>query len=205
MVHQILKKLEPYNVILQFAEGNPVVSLQLPPKWLIQKNNIIKSAKHPHNKNTTLFFSEDKKSSFDDIINMVSQIIIYNLEQEQKEKLFKEKTKELVGFFTENTLGDLESLEFTIGGTNQHFGQTISPNELIVKEIVPQPKIEVGPKVVDEVQPKIEDEPIPNLREKAKENIKKKNITIPEDILVQTECTCGPDDICPICASSKGF
>ena len=50
----------------------------------------------------------------DKLFNNLKNIIKYNKEREEKEKLFEEKVKELKSFFDKSNLTDLKSLEFQV-------------------------------------------------------------------------------------------
>jgi len=50
----------------------------------------------------------------DKLLNNLKNIIKYNKEREEKERLFEEKVKELKSFFDKSNLTDLKSLEFQV-------------------------------------------------------------------------------------------
>jgi hypothetical protein len=213
MIHNTLKKLEKYKVILQFADGNPVIDITFPKKWKVKTdsgNQIIKTIKHPNKLGAYLFFTEEKNMGFDELLTQIETIINYNIDQEKKELLFKQKTRELVEFFTNNSLETLELLEFTTP-EQPFFTQTEKVIDVIKNETLTEEKQEITPleekpKIVDIVQDMSDESNKDFVRNKPIRNVEKKHQKVVlEEFPVADTCNCGPDDVCPICAESKGF
>ena len=223
-IDEILSELRPFVTGIRFIESIPVVDTNFKENWVIPKSKIINFERGSKNKNYYMFYTEKEGIGINEIIEYIRTIIKINIERELKVKLLKEKIVELKELFKTNNLGDLHNLRFIIGEpdiTNQMIKEDdlidefiddnaliteIQPQPIIEKKMVEQPK-EIKPKVgepeyVKEIEGEFTKIVLPNIELPPK----KKEMVIDDGIpQVPQECTCGADDICPVCAPNKGF
>lgn len=62
--------------------------------------------------NSVVFFSKDKSVDIDEIIDEIGKVIRYNLDEEKKQALFKEKIDELKNIFSSSSYDKLVDLNF---------------------------------------------------------------------------------------------
>jgi ATP-dependent Lon protease len=92
--------------------------MTFPNTWSILKNHtkdieVIKSD-GDENKVVISFVTPFKEESIDKIEDSIKNIVKYNIEREEKEKLFKNKVQELKSIFENQKLDNLKSLKFDI-------------------------------------------------------------------------------------------
>lgn len=116
MIQNKLDSLSPYFKGIKVAENYRVVEFILKKSWSLEENEEIqvnqKETKEGSSVLFTLFYSETK--TFDEIIDFVEDNVIkYNLEVEEKERLLKAKVEELKRVFELKSLDELNHLKFT--------------------------------------------------------------------------------------------
>jgi uncharacterized Zn finger protein len=116
MIQNKLDSLSPYFKGIKVAENYRVVEFILKKSWSLEENEEIqvnqKETKESSGVLFTLFYSETK--TFDEIIDFVEDNVIkYNLEVEEKERLLKAKVEELKRVFELKSLDELNHLKFT--------------------------------------------------------------------------------------------
>jgi hypothetical protein len=104
-----IRKLENYiSVDVKFPN-----TWKLPKKYVDEKTIIEQKSNEPEFRFfsfATLF----EKEPIDVLFSNLKNIIKYNKEREEKERLFEDKVKELKYFFEKSNLNDLKALEFQI-------------------------------------------------------------------------------------------
>ena len=219
-----LDKLKSFDLILQYVDGFPTIVVTLPERWVVENMvEDIEVVKHTQKPHSFIFYSNNL--GFNQIIDSIDLIVEYNYEQEAKEKLFQKATTDLVTFFTEHTLKELETLQFTVSDqpklvfTKPNTTKFIGSDKKITpppKEIIkPEPtKVEVKETPLPTQQSEVKKNTINSelqgeidLISKAKETLAKRKKDDPpfEDFKSPDTCNCGPDDFCPVCANEKGF
>jgi len=89
-----------------------------PNTWSILKNHtkdieVIKN-ESDENKVVISFVTPFEEESIDNVEDSIKNIVKYNIEREEKEKLFKNKVQELKSIFESQKLDSLKSLKFDI-------------------------------------------------------------------------------------------
>jgi hypothetical protein len=87
--------------------------------WSILKEHtkeieVIKNSSQEENKVVVSFVTPYNEDGINKIENSVNSIIKYNIEKEEKEKLFRSKVQELKNIFENKKLDSLKSLKFDI-------------------------------------------------------------------------------------------
>jgi len=89
-----------------------------PNTWSILKNHTkdIEVIKNDSDENKVVisFVTPFEEESIDNIEDSIKNIVKYNIEREEKEKLFKNKVQELKSIFENQKLDSLKSLKFDI-------------------------------------------------------------------------------------------
>jgi hypothetical protein len=118
-LYEQLNEIFPYLISIRKLETYVSIDVELPTTWKLPKKYVDekmvveqKSAK-PEFRCFSFATSFDEET-LDKLFNNLKNIIKYNKEREEKEKLFEEKVKELKSFFDKSNLTDLKSLEFQV-------------------------------------------------------------------------------------------
>jgi len=106
---QSVRKLKTYlSFDIEFPE-----SWKLPKKY-VNEEKIVENEKSKQGYRFFSFVSEFDEKSVDEIISNIKNIISYNKEREEKERLFQLKVDELKKMFEKENLGNLQALKFEI-------------------------------------------------------------------------------------------
>lgn len=104
-----IRKLEAYvSVDVEFP-----ISWKLPKKYVDEKMIVEQKTDKPDIRCFSFAVSFEEENLMKLFFNL-KNIIRYNLEREEKERLFEEKIKELKQFFDKSDLTSLKNLEFQI-------------------------------------------------------------------------------------------
>lgn len=106
---QSIRRLEDY---LSFDVSFPK-TWKLPKKYVPEDRVLEQESKVPNNRLFS-FVSNIDESSIEGTSNNITNIINYNLEREEKERLFTSKVDELKLLFEKNSLKNLKTLTFEI-------------------------------------------------------------------------------------------
>jgi hypothetical protein len=106
---QSIRRLEEY---LSFDVSFPK-TWKLPKKYVPEDRVLEQESKIPNNRLFS-FVSNIDEASIETTSNNITNIINYNLEREEKERLFQVKVEELKTLFEKNSLKNLKSLNFEI-------------------------------------------------------------------------------------------
>jgi len=140
MIQGKIDKLKPYFRGLKVADNYRIVEFNLKNTWVIEKSDSIelqqKKIKESDNVLYSMFYSE--KKSFDDILDYVeNEVIRYNLDLEEKERLLMMKVEELKRVFENKDLDELNNLKFTTEDNSLKLGSKKTPKPTpsqIIKE-----------------------------------------------------------------------
>jgi len=142
MIQEKINKLKPYFKGLKVADNYRIVEFNLKDTWVIEKSDYIdlqqKKIKESNNILYSMFYSE--KKSFDDILDYVeNEVIRYNLDLEEKERLLMMKVEELKRVFENKDLDELNNLKFTTEDNTLKLGskktqKSTPPPSRLVKE-----------------------------------------------------------------------
>jgi hypothetical protein len=106
---QSVRKLKTYlSFDIEFPE-----SWKLPKKY-VNEEKVVENEKSKQGFRFFSFVSEFDENSVDEIISNIKNIIAYNKEREEKERLFQLKVDELKKMFEKEKLGNLQALKFEI-------------------------------------------------------------------------------------------
>ena len=106
---QSVRKIEKY---LSFDISFPT-SWKLPKKYVQEDKVMEQENKIPGNR-TFSFVAEINESDVEQVTENLQNIIKYNLEREEKDRLFQNKVDELKSIFEKQNLGNLQALKFEI-------------------------------------------------------------------------------------------
>lgn len=106
---QSVRKLKNY---LSFDVSFPE-SWKLPKKY-VEEDKILQQESQITGEKLFSFVSEFNEDEVEKISNNIKSIINYNLEREEKERLFQVKVDELKNVFEKQTLSNLKNLKFDI-------------------------------------------------------------------------------------------
>ena len=84
------------------------------PKKYVQEDKVLEQESTIENHRLISFITEIKEEEVEKLTSNVQQIINYNIEREEKEKLLETKVNELKVLFEKNSLNSLKNLKFEI-------------------------------------------------------------------------------------------
>jgi predicted nuclease of predicted toxin-antitoxin system len=110
-----IKHLKSVRVIKDYISFDMI----FPNTWTILKEHtkdieIIKNNSQEDNKVVISFVTPFNENSINNVETSVNSIIKFNVEKEEKERLFKSKVQELRSIFEKQKLDNLKSLKFDI-------------------------------------------------------------------------------------------
>lgn len=150
-IQEKLESLQPYVVGIRFISGYQVVEAQFEKNWSLIRDDNFKIIPDEQD-NTHLYFVPNAEGiTIDDTLEHVGRIINHNIEQQKKHELLKAKVAELKEVFQNNSLQDLQKLEFKVGGgedfedlvgdQNEIAGENeLSPDQLASETTNEEPK-----------------------------------------------------------------
>lgn len=104
-----IRKLENYvSIDVEFP-----TTWKLPKKYVDEKTVLEQKSQKPDFRCFS-FATEFNETSLNHLLDNLLNIVKYNREREEKEKLFENKVQELKSFFDRQNLNDLKALEFII-------------------------------------------------------------------------------------------
>jgi hypothetical protein len=118
-LYEQLNEIFPHLISIRKLETYVSIDVELPTTWKLPKKYVDEKMVVEQKSAKTEFRCFSFATSFDEetldkLLNNLKNIIKYNKEREEKERLFEEKVKELKSFFDKSNLTDLKSLEFQI-------------------------------------------------------------------------------------------
>jgi len=118
-LYEQLNEIFPHLISIRKLETYVSIDVELPTTWKLPKKYVDEKMVVEQKSAKTEFRCFSFATSFDEetldkLLNNLKNIIKYNKEREEKERLFEEKVKELKSFFDKSNLTDLKSLEFQV-------------------------------------------------------------------------------------------
>lgn len=118
-LYEQLNKIFPYLLSIRKLEGYVSVDIEFPNTWKLPKKYIdekmvVEQKSTKPDFRCLSFATQFNEETLDKLFDNLNNIINYNLEREEKERLFETKVMELKNFFDKAKLTDLKSLEFQI-------------------------------------------------------------------------------------------
>jgi len=115
MIYKTIEKLRPHFMSLREIDGNVSLDMKFPLKWKFDyQNESIKIMVQDKNEKVNLvsFVTQANPEGYELVFAAVEKIIQFNLELEEKEKLFQQKMAELKSLFASESLSTLQHIEF---------------------------------------------------------------------------------------------
>lgn len=124
-----LKDIFNYLVSIRNLEGYIAIDIEFPNTWKLLKKyvdetKVVEQKIDKANKRLFTFATNFEEREIEKIIENIKNIIEYNKEREEKEKLFESKVAELKQFFSNTKLSDLQTLTFNVSPTEKIFVDT---------------------------------------------------------------------------------
>lgn len=118
-LYEQLEDIFPYLISIRKLETYLSFDIEFPTTWKLPKKYVDEKyvLEQQANKDGARCFSfatEFTEEKINLLFENLKGIIKYNLEREEKEKLFDLKVKELKSFFDKSNLRDLKELEFSL-------------------------------------------------------------------------------------------
>jgi hypothetical protein len=113
------EELFPYLISVRKLKTYLSFDIEFPETWKLPKKyvneeRVVENSKQREGVRNFSFVSEFNETSVDDLISNIKNIIFYNKEREEKEKLFENKVNELKKIFEKQNLKNLQELTFEI-------------------------------------------------------------------------------------------
>jgi hypothetical protein len=124
---EIIKSMRPYFFSLREIEGNISLDIKLPLNWkydtIVSPYRSIKTKIQDKNDKFNLLslISTATQEGYDVVIGCANEIITINKEDEEKQRLFKEKVRELQSLFEKESLSKLKDINLL-----EDYGQEIT-------------------------------------------------------------------------------
>jgi hypothetical protein len=140
-LYEQLHKIFPYLLSIRKLEGYVSVDIELPSTWKLPKKYVdekmvVEQKSGKSDFRCLSFATNFNEDTLDKLFANLNNIIGYNLEREEKEKLFERKVLELKNFFDKSNLTELKDLEFQV---KNEFKVTLDDEEQGENlELVPQ-------------------------------------------------------------------
>lgn len=138
-LYEQLNKIFPYLLSIRKLEGYVSVDIEFPTTWKLPKKYIDekmvveqKTAKPDFR--CLSFATQFNEETLDKLFDNLNNIINYNLEREEKERLLQAKINELKSIFDKQSLDNLKELKFDI--TKKIIEDTNGKDSEVVQTIV---------------------------------------------------------------------
>jgi hypothetical protein len=144
-LYEQLNEIFPYLISIRKLETYVSIDVELPTTWKLPKKYVDEKMVVEQKSAKTEFRCFSFATSFDEetldkLLNNLKNIIKYNKEREEKERLFEEKVKELKSFFDKSNLTDLKSLEFQV---NNVLNLELEEDEQEDEDRIPRESVEL--------------------------------------------------------------
>jgi hypothetical protein len=121
-LYEQISDIFPHLVSIRKLEDYITIDVEFPTTWKLPKKYVDEKmvVEQKSDKPGFRFFSFAtifQKEPIDLLFYNLKNIIRYNKEREEKEKLFEDKVKELKSFFDKSNLNELKDLEFQVKQT----------------------------------------------------------------------------------------
>jgi hypothetical protein len=118
-IYKEFKELDSYIQSVRKLKNYLVIDIQIPKEWKILKKyaneeSVVENQSKDSTKRNLSFASEFSEDSVNLIMSNIKNLIKFNKELEEKEKLFNLKVNELKVIFEKQNLENLQELKFDI-------------------------------------------------------------------------------------------
>jgi len=126
---EYIRKLRPYFFSLREIENNVSLDIKIPVNWtyeeIIKPYRSVKTKVQDKNERFTLvsLVSLASQEGYDVVLTCALDVIVTNKEEEEKQKLFMAKVKELEILFKNESLDKLKEINFIPDYGEQETGQ----------------------------------------------------------------------------------
>jgi len=119
-----LQKVYPYLISIRKIKNYISFDMSFPDTWkfpkkFIPENNVVEIDTPNESEKGISFISEFDESTTIKILENIVNIIYFNKEREEKEKLLLDKVNELKNMFEKQSLSALKTLKFDISPTSK--------------------------------------------------------------------------------------
>lgn len=116
-IYQTISPIFPYLVSMRKFKTHLSFDMSFPNTWKFPKkhmpeNSIFEFDNQNADERGISFVSEFSNTDINNMVNNINNIIIYNKEREEKEKLLVDKVNELKNIFEKQNLTTLKNLKF---------------------------------------------------------------------------------------------
>lgn len=117
--YNFIKKDKNYLKSVRFIKDHVSFDMCFPKDWEVMgeyvKNvDMIENESNDTSKKIISFVTEINEEKVNVVEDSISKIIKYNIEKEEKEKLFRHKVQELKEIFSKQKLNELKTLKFDV-------------------------------------------------------------------------------------------
>jgi hypothetical protein len=121
-LYEQLSDVFPYLISIRKLETYVSIDVEFPTTWKLPKKYVDEKMVVEQKSSKSEFRCFSFATSFDQttldvLFGNLKNIIKYNKEREEKERLFEEKVKELKNVFDKTNLSELKDLEFQVKNT----------------------------------------------------------------------------------------
>lgn len=124
--YNFINKSKKYFKSVRMIKDYVSFDMSFPKTWSILKEHSknVEIIKSDGNENNLIisFVSPTDEDNINKVEEVVESIIKYNIEKEEKERLFKSKVQELKGIFEKQKLDNLKTLKFDIDELTSFLG-----------------------------------------------------------------------------------
>lgn len=115
---ELLSHLLPYFSGIRKVKQYVSIDLIFPTTWvfpseIVEKTNVVQNENFKGT-GTFLSFVSEPDSTMDRTLEVIFELITYNLERQEKERLLKNKIQELKNIFENSKLDELQNLKFEL-------------------------------------------------------------------------------------------
>jgi len=132
--YNFINKNKNYLKSVRFIKDHVSFDMIFPKRWEIKKEykdkvDMIENESSDSESKIISFVSEVVEDKVDIIENIITEIIKYNIEREEKEKLFRYKVQELKEIFSKQKLDSLKNLKFDVDEISSLLNTTDENND----------------------------------------------------------------------------
>jgi hypothetical protein len=133
-VFDLIRKIRPFFFSLREIENNVSLDIKIPTNWkfeeIIKPYSAIKFKVQDRNHKHVLLslVANATEDGYNIVFTCALEIIIYNKEEEEKEKLFQQKLKQLQELFKKESLNKLKEINLL-----ENYGQEIATRDNMVE------------------------------------------------------------------------
>lgn len=117
--YNFIKKDKNYLKSVRFIKDHVSFDMCFPKDWevtgeYVKNVDMIENESNDTSKKIISFVTEINEEKVNVVEDSISKIIKYNIEKEEKEKLFRHKVQELKEIFSKQKLNELKTLKFDV-------------------------------------------------------------------------------------------